>query len=134
MTKKEIMSQVYDINSYYASKGYTKKYSKSWFSSKYDQNMLFVAFNKDITKVLGFACVANINILNYISLVLLCVHNDNIRKGIGTELINQIRKRFKGKNIVLNVRKFNFIGLDFYKEYGFEKLKEYKDTVLLIKK
>lgn len=136
MTKKEIVSQVYNINSFYASKGYTKKYSESWFAKKYDKNLLFLAFDKNESNIVGFGCLGFLEkIPNYVNLILLCVHKDYLRRGIGTRIINRIRRiNFRGYKLALNVKKFNEVAISFYKQYGFEKLKEYKDTVLLIKK
>jgi ribosomal protein S18 acetylase RimI-like enzyme len=135
MDTVSIISQVYDINCFYASFGFTKKYSRTWFLKKYMDDMLLLTIDHYLDKVLGFACAYNLtNIPNYVNLALLCVHKDYVRQKIGSKLIDEFRKKFKDKHIALNVRKTNLVGIAFYKDSGFEKIKEYEDSLLLIKK
>ena len=135
MTKKDIINQVHALNYYYASKGFTKNYSKQWFSHKYNTNMLLVAYDSTLENILGFVCAHKMKDMpNHINLVILCVQKDHLRKGVGTQLINQFKEHFKNKIIALNVNKKNLNAVSFYESMKFEKLKEYEESMVLIKK
>jgi ribosomal protein S18 acetylase RimI-like enzyme len=133
MDTVSIISQVYDINCFYASFGFTKKYSRTWFLKVYGSNMLIVALNKPLDKVVGFACAYKIKSMpQYINLAVLCVHKDFTRKKVGTTLIKKFKEKFKNQSIVLNVRATNTVGLAFYKSCGFEKIGKNEDPLIMI--
>jgi ribosomal protein S18 acetylase RimI-like enzyme len=131
MIKKDIVEQTYNLNSIYASKGYTHPYYKSWFTKCYDKKQL-VYIEKD-KKVVAYACAYIFDDSpSYVNLVVVGVLPEYLGKGYGKKIVTKFKRKFKDKVIILNVKKENKRAVGFYKKIGF-KIVPYEGLYFLMK-
>jgi ribosomal protein S18 acetylase RimI-like enzyme len=129
MLKQQIIDKIYKYNTEYASKGYTKKYSKKWLAKALKTgNLIYIEDNNEI---LAYACAFIFPEEIFVNLAILGVNPKYLHKSYGMQILNKFIKKFDSKTIVLNVSKKNPIAIKFYKKMGLKIIRSINDMYLM---
>lgn len=129
MLKQEIIDEIYKYNNIWASKGYTKKYSKKWLSDALDSGyLLYIEENNEIK---AYACAYIFPQDIFANLAILGVNPKYLHSGYGIKILEKFIKVFGDKTIVLNVSKKNPTAIKFYKKMGLKIIRSLDDKYLM---
>lgn len=132
LTDREIINQIYEINAYYSKKNLTNKYSKRFITKLFNQKLIDYILDRE--KVIVFTVAAKYkDCPDDICLGVIAVRPSHLHRGYGKKALKAFCKKFKGKDILLNVNAINIKAINFYKRNGF-KIAWKKSEMLFLKK
>lgn len=133
LTNKDIINQIFKINTYYSHFSKVEKYPIKWFQQKFELGLIvYLIKNREV----GAYAIATLypEKPDCVCLCVMGVKKEDIGWGFGRQVIDRFIKKFPNKQITLNVNRKNDKAIKLYELVGFKRVKEDKDFYYYTKK
>lgn len=131
LTKKNIIDQIYTINTYWSGLRYVKYYNKKWFKRNKTKRIFYSVQDNEIH---SYAVITTFHKEpKYVNLGVFGVNPKYLRQKEGTDFLKVLLEKFKNKTMLLNVQENNKRALLFYKKMGFKIVCKHKNYYLMEK-